>query len=875
MFKCLGITLTAALVCTAASVPSSSDEVRIDAGSLKGTITGRIVAFKGVPFAAPPIGPNRWRAPQGVTPWKGIRSAASYSSDCAQLPFPSDAAPLGTKPSEDCLYLNVWAPTARASTKLPVMVWIYGGGFVNGGSSPAVYDGSHFAEGGVVFVSFNYRVGRFGFFAHPALTKEDPNALLGNYALLDQIAALQWVRKNVASFGGDPANVTLFGESAGGISVLDLMTSPFSRGLFEKAIVESGGGRNDILTLKSLHDGEGAGVAFAEKAGIKGEDAAALAALRALPFEKVVAGLNMMTMGTPTYAGPMLDGKILTETPEQAFAGGREAKIPFMAGANSADIGFAFVKNMDELFARFGPNAARARAAYNPENSPALGVVAPQVAMDQMMVEPARFIVRALAAAGAPAYEYRFSYVADSMRTKWKGAPHASEIPFVFDTVAARYGKDLTAPDERIAKAANAYWIAFAKTGDPNGEGLPNWPKYSAQDDQLLNFTNAGPVAQPDPWKERLDLTEASAPKPVEPPPQPPLVVSPEVLSDRRIAFRILAPQAAKVQLRASDIQVLAHEPAKFAKGENGVWEAIVGPVDPGAYRYTFVVDGVPVMDSNNPSVSESNANSWSLVYLPGASFMDSNKVPHGAVGSVTYYSDALGRDRRMHIYTPPGYEKGDGKFPVFYLLHGAGDCDDSWTSVGRAGFILDNLIAAGKAKPMIIVMPAGHTSRAMQGRPANPRDEFAEDFMTAILPYVEKNYRVIADRSHRAIAGLSMGGGQTLNIGMSHLDMFGYMGVFSSGVFSMGPRRTASPMPPPEWEAQRAAMLDDAALKPGLKLLWFSTGADDRLLPTSKATVAMLQKHGFTPTFIESPGAHTWINWRNYLEEFAPQLFQ
>jgi para-nitrobenzyl esterase len=867
MFKTIGITLLAALVCTAASAPSSSDEVTIDTGSIKGTTAGRVVAFKGVPFAAPPIGQNRWRAPQPVTPWKGIRSASSYSSDCAQLPFPSDAAPLGTKPAEDCLYLNVWTPASatRASTKLPVMVWIYGGGFVNGGSSPAVYDGSHFAEGGVVFVSFNYRVGRFGFFAHPALTREDPTALLGNYALLDQIAALMWVRKNIASFGGDPANVTLFGESAGGVSVLDLMTSQLSRGLFQKAIVESGGGRSGVLALKSLDDAETAGVAFAEKAGIKGEDAAALAALRALPFEKVVDGLNMMTMGTPTYSGPMLDGKILTESSEQAFLAGREAKIPFMAGANSADIGFAFVKNMDELFARFGPNAAKARAAYNPENSTELGVVAPRVAMDQMMVEPARFIARTLASAGTPTYEYRFSYVADSMRSKWKGAPHASEIPFVFDTVAARYGKDLTAADENIAKAANAYWIAFAKTGDPNGEGRPHWPQYNAQEDQLLNFTNAGTVVQPDPWKDRLDLTEASAPMPVDPQQTPP-VVSPEVLEDRRIAFRIYAPQAAKVHLRGSDMPL--HEPARFAKAENGVWEAIVGPVDPGAYRYTFLVDNVPVMDPNNPSVSESNTNSWSLVYVPGASFMDSNNVLHGAVASVTYHSDALGRDRRMHIYTPPGYEKGEGKYPVFYLLHGSGDCDDSWTSVGRAGFIVDNLIAAGKAKPMIIVMPAGHTSTVR--RPPNGRDEFAEDFMTAILPYVEKNYRVIADRQQRAIAGLSMGGRQTLNIGMSHLDLFGFIAVFSSGI------RAADPAAPSaEWEAQRAAMLDDAALKPGLKVLWFSTGANDRLLPTTKATVKMLEKHGFNPTFIESPGAHTWINWRNYLEEFTPQLFQ
>jgi len=364
--------------------------------------------------------------------------------------------------------------------------------------------------------------------------------------------------------------------------------------------------------------------------------------------------------------------------------------------------------------------------------------------------------------------------------------------------------------------------------------------------------------------------------------PQGPTVVSPEVAADRHIVFRLLAPQAQKVTLSAGDLFGLENSTATFSKGDNGIWEATIGPIDPGAYRYTFMVDGVRVMDPNNPAVSESNANSWSLVYVPGADFMDTERVPHGAVASVTYYSIALGRNRRMHIYTPPGYENGTDKYPVFYLLHGAMDCDDSWTSVGRAGFIMDNLIAGRKAKPMVIVMPAGHTSATFNmpraGDPA-PRDEFAADFVTDIMPYVETHYRVLTDRAHRAMAGLSMGGGQTLNIAMSHLDQFAYLGVFSSGVFTMRRPDAGAPPPPPgpspEWEQQHAAMLDDASLKPGLKLLWFSTGEKDFLISTSKATVDALKRHGFSPVFQESPGAHTWINWRNYLAEFAPLLFQ
>ncbi|HTQ58523.1 MAG TPA: alpha/beta hydrolase-fold protein [Bryobacteraceae bacterium] len=367
--------------------------------------------------------------------------------------------------------------------------------------------------------------------------------------------------------------------------------------------------------------------------------------------------------------------------------------------------------------------------------------------------------------------------------------------------------------------------------------------------------------------------------KPPAPPPafmqRGPQFVSPEVLSDRRIVFRIHAPDAKTVGLRASDIQELAHAAPEFTKNDEGVWSATVGPVEPGAYRYTFAVDGVPALDPRNPDVSESNTNDWSLVYVPGADFMETAQVPHGAVASITYYSTALARFRRMHIYTPPGYQLGGGKYPVFYLLHGAFDCDDSWTSVGRAGFILDNLIAAKKAEPMVVVMPAGHTSKTFPAPGAAQRDEFGEDFVNDIMPYVEKNYRVLTDRNHMAIAGLSMGGGQTLNIGMSHLDRFAYIGVFSSGVFSMGPRRAGGgpPGPSPEWEQQHP-MLDDAALKPGLKLFWFSTGKEDRLMPITTATVEMFKKHGFHPEFHESPGGHTWINWRNYLNEFAPQLF-
>ena len=494
---------------------------KIESGQVKGAVEHSVIAFKGIPFAAPPLGPLRWRAPQPVTPWNGVRSAEKYSSDCMQLPFPSDAAPLGAGTDEDCLYLNVWKPANPTSAKLPVMVWIYGGGFVNGGSSPLVYAGTHYAENGVVFVSFNYRVGRFGFFGHPELTKEHPEELKGNYGYMDQIAALKWVQRNVAAFGGDPTQVTVFGESAGGGSVLTLLTTPLAKGLFKRAIIESGGGRDFLLGPRMLSkdmpgamlSSETLGVNFAKTVGITDTGANGLAELRKVSAEKVVAGLNMASMGAAgdTYGGPMIDGAIVTESPQSALLAGRWAKVPVIIGANSADIGFPHGRTMDELFAPFGANQEKAKALYNSEKTDNVMAVSIRIAADQMMVEPSRFVARTVAAQGIPAYEYRFSYVAESMRNKWAGAPHATEIPYVFNTVDAAYPGKLAPADDAISKKALAYWVSFAKTGTPSPTGLPKWDPETAHGDFLLNFTNGGVVAGPDPWATRLDLVESLA----------------------------------------------------------------------------------------------------------------------------------------------------------------------------------------------------------------------------------------------------------------------------------------------------------------------------------------------------------------------------
>jgi enterochelin esterase-like enzyme len=338
----------------------------------------------------------------------------------------------------------------------------------------------------------------------------------------------------------------------------------------------------------------------------------------------------------------------------------------------------------------------------------------------------------------------------------------------------------------------------------------------------------------------------------------PPRPDSPEISEDGAVTFRLRAPSAAAVRLRApGDIpSVPTRGGLDMTRGDEGVWEVTLDGVDPGAYRYSFDVDGVTTLDPSNPLTSQRNTDSTSLFFVPGADFMDTRTVPHGAVAEVTYFSEALGRHRRMHVYTPPGYQTGDADYPVFYLLHGAGDSDDAWSTVGRAGFILDNLIAVGDAEPMVVVMPHGHTTG---------ESDFPTEFVTDIKPYVEGSYRVRTDRRSTAIAGLSMGGGHTLEIAMSSLDEYAYLGVFSSGV---GIGNSTS------FEDTHGEALDDRSLKEGLELVWFSTGRDDFVLDTTEQTVAMLRDHGFDVVYEESAGGHTWINWREYLHAFAPRLF-
>jgi len=501
--------LAVLLVAALPTVSAAQTTVVTRTGKVQGVVEGDVVTHKGIPFAKPPVGELRWRSPQPVAPWKGVKAADRFGPDCMQIPYKADAAPLGVKPSEDCLYANVWAPAKLAKKKRPVMVWIYGGGFVNGGSSAPVYAGSKFAESGVVFVSFNYRLGRFGFFAHPALTSEAAGTPHGNYAILDQIAALKWVQNNIAAFGGDPDNVTIFGESAGGGSVHALATTKLANGLFDKAIVLSGGGRNLMGPLVTASQAEAIGSSFARAKGVDGRDSNSLKALRALPADAVMDGLNLMTLFTTTNFTPLFaDEQIVRTSVDKAYAAGDGARVPMVIGANDAD-GFFFGGDLDRAYAPIAPVRAAAEKVYDPTATKNAATIGVAVSADLMFLEPARHAARILAGKGQPVYSYRFAYVPEYLRDKLPGALHASELPFVFDTVEVRHGAMTTDKDRAAARLIHDYWVNFAKTGAPSSPAGGSWSRYDPTADNIMIFDANGAREKADPIRARLDFIES------------------------------------------------------------------------------------------------------------------------------------------------------------------------------------------------------------------------------------------------------------------------------------------------------------------------------------------------------------------------------
>ena len=500
----------------------AAGQVRTEAGTVEGSTSadGKVQIFKGILYAAPPTGALRWKEPQPVPRWEGVRKAAEFGARCMQGNVFGDMVFRDAGPSEDCLYLNVWTPKAATEAKLPVMVWIYGGGFQAGATSEPRQEGEHLAHKAVVVVSMNYRLGIFGFFSYPELTKESPHHASGNYGLLDQAAALEWVHKNIAAFGGDPENVTIFGESAGSFSVSALMASPVSKGLIHRAIGESGAFFGRTLSAKPLAESEKDAVKWAELIG-----ADTLEKLRAMPAQQV---LDAATKDKNAFRfGPNIDGYFFPESPSEIYAKGEQAHVGLLAGWNRDEGNYHtffgkdevtkenYAKKIGEVFGEKAPEALKLFPGETDE----------QTRSSADLLATANFIglgtwkwIEMQTKAGVATYRYEFDdappvvapgpAAAESPR-----AYHSAEIEFVFGMLDSKK-LPWRAGDYELSEQMGSYWTNFARSGNPNGAGLAEWPQYTEKDGYKVMHLAAKPHAATDVQRAQYELLDKPPAKP-------------------------------------------------------------------------------------------------------------------------------------------------------------------------------------------------------------------------------------------------------------------------------------------------------------------------------------------------------------------------
>jgi para-nitrobenzyl esterase len=862
---------------------AATPTAKLEQGLVQGTVENGLTVYRGIPFAAPPVGDLRWRAPQPAAPWQGVRKADKFAPQCVQSIKPEAT-------SEDCLYLNVWSPAKSAHAKVPVLVWIYGGGFSVGGTSVPVYSGEVLARKGVVLVSIAYRMGVLGFLAHPELSAESSQHVSGNYGLLDMISALGWIRKNIAAFGGDPNKITIFGESAGGIAVSQLCASPLAKGLFDGAISESGGsfgpprpaggpGEN----MRTLASAEYDGQAFALNAG-----AESIAELRKLPPEKLLAA-------TRGLAWPIIDGWVIPSDQYTLYDAKKFNDTPILVGYNS-DEGASFShfrfpqEYVDSVHKRYDSYADPLLEVY-PVGEKTVPKTARDLSRDTAFGWHTWTWARMQSSLGkSKAFYYYFDqhldYPADSPQAGF-GAPHGREVAYVFGHLYDLQPQPPTAADRVISDAMATYWTNFAKYGDPNGKGMPQWPAFSDRNPTLMYFAgtpHTGPVPN-EPGLKKLDAyfawrrsTEGASVSLVEDAkPATTNVLGaqyPRILQDRSAAFQIKAPTAQSV-----DVDITGKK-FPMTRDASGVWSVTTPPLVEGFHYYALDVDGVRMNDPGSHTFFGTGKDA-SGIEIPeaGVGYYLAKDVPHGDVRIRIYLSKITGQWRRCFVYTPPGYDANtSAHYPVLYLQHGSGEDETGWTFQGHANLILDNLIAENKAVPMIIVMDNGYASLPAGpfGPPntAGPGDfsTFENVIVKEVIPMIDSTFRTIPDREHRAMAGLSMGANQALHLATNNMDTFAYMGGFS------GTMNFPSSAPIDPATAFNGIFKDGAAFNQKVKLLWLGMGtAEPNPFPGSiSAFCAMLDKAGIRYVYFSSPGtAHEWLTWRRDLNDFAPKLFK
>lgn len=480
-------------------------QAKVSEGKLSGVQKGSISAFLGVPYAAPPVGDLRWKPPVSPASWTTLRRADKLPASCQQPVSKTGFGPwtheyvVTSEVSEDCLYLNVWTPAKAAGEKLPVMVWIHGGGFNSGSASIPIYDGSALAAKGIVVIGINYRLGVYGFLAHPALTAESSSNASGNYGLMDQITALKWVKANVASFGGDPSRITIAGQSAGAMSVFNLISSPLTKGLFRQAIAQSGPGTGVVPS--SLSTAEKNGAALADAAGV-----GTLAGLRSLTPAQIEAALQKGPgLGGLGFA-PIIDGSVL---PDSSFAEANTNDVPILTGMAAdemrgmnpmaAQISAAnFLKAIRETY---GNLADQMTALYPAASDEQAASSSAALYTEKGLASISLWADLRLQTSKQPVYAYLWSHAEPGPDAARYGAFHSSELPYIFGTLDAAPERAFTDVDRKLSDMLGNYWVNWVKTGNPNGPSLPKWPRFTTADRQILDInarTGARPLMSPD-----------------------------------------------------------------------------------------------------------------------------------------------------------------------------------------------------------------------------------------------------------------------------------------------------------------------------------------------------------------------------------------
>ncbi|MCQ2251150.1 MAG: carboxylesterase family protein [Bacteroidales bacterium] len=844
--------------------------VRIESGLIQGTTQNGAEAYLGIPYAKV----ERFMPPKKAESWDGIRLCDHWGPMTMQN---VNREVSEDEMSENCCVLNVW--TTNRNARKPVMLWLHGGGFDSGTSE---WDpGMMLAHKDVVVVSINHRLNILGFLDLSAASSKYKYS--GNVGMMDVVEALRWIHANIAQFGGDASNITVFGESGGGGKVGTLLCMPEAKDLFHKAIILSG----TILNVNRKDMTEKLGLAVLDELGISPSE---IEKINQVPYKTLYeAGQRAMAKsigtrkpGTPMMwgFGPTPDGEVLVQQPFQpGFARFSEGK-PILIGTTFNELQRLHYNNPESatetrkiLEKTFGEDTESYINAFQ-KAWPGKSTPQDWLSIDWLF-RPKTIITADYISARhkAPVYTYMFQW----SDPQSKGSVHGHELKFCFNSLNIKTWeiKNPSKEDLMLADLMSTAWSNFAHTGNPNAEGLPDWKPYTADNGEMMIFDHQCRIVNnPDRELEEIinrhcfsQLTLFNAQRPENLPFTTPATnISgnyPRILSDNSVLLRVNARNA-------SNIKVSLDPDAKFYIQQDGSWICHTKPLEEGFHYYWLNIDGMEASDPASKSYFGCGR-MCSAIDIPekGADFYTIKDVPHGKVEQLEYYSGLRKQNCRLWVYTPAGYSQGKKKYPVLYLQHGGGEDETGWINQGKANYILDNLIAEGKAKEMIVVMANGNISLpgVRTSYTVSGMAPFGEEITKYVVPFVEKNYRTIASRDGRAIAGLSMGGGQALFTGLGNTEMFSRIGVFSTGVWGgiagSGKQFDAEELIP-------GLISNHQKFNTALKLFYISVGTGDMRISHTQKAVEQMRNGGLNITFSTFPGDHEWQVWRKSLEEFA-----